>query len=161
MPFSRKKKDDLLGWSIFGSWVRYKDPIVNTDGPTSSTNRNHCNGRSWITRDNFLPHMQRTTLNIRLSTAKVLFDSSQVLPCASEELGCEKTSLDPMSTYGTTLITVSCQSIEPKSLTWWSKYYINSGPDLTTKFVFEVNDNPQEHCGKRTDFYPTIMIPFL
>ena len=37
-----------------------------------------------------------------------------------------------------------------------TKYYIISGPDSTTKFVFEVKNNPQKHCGKPTDIYSTI-----
>ena len=49
----------------------------------------------WLSRDNFLPHMQRTTLKVRMSTGKVLSDSAQVLPCALEQLCCGKTSLDP------------------------------------------------------------------
>ena len=36
-----------------------------------------------------------------------------------------------------------------------TKYYIISGPDSTTKFVFNVKNNPQKHCGKPTDIYPT------
>ena len=68
-----------------------KNPIVFTDGSTSDTNRNHCTARGWITRDTFLPHMQRTTLKVRMSTGKVLSDSAQVLPSALEELGCETT----------------------------------------------------------------------
>ena len=36
-----------------------------------------------------------------------------------------------------------------------TKYYIISGPDSTTMFVFEVKNNPQKHCGKRTDSYVT------
>ena len=36
-----------------------------------------------------------------------------------------------------------------------TKYYIISGPDSTTIFVFEVKNNSQKHCGKPTDIYPT------
>ena len=36
-----------------------------------------------------------------------------------------------------------------------TKYYIFSGLDSTTKFVFEVKKNPQNHYGKPTDIYPT------
>ena len=72
-----------------------KNPIVITDGSTSVNIRNHCNSRGWITRDTFLPHLQRTTLKVRMSTGKFLSDSNQVLPCALEELACETTSLDP------------------------------------------------------------------
>ena len=82
--------DDFLG-------VEYhtKNPIVITDGSTSDDNGNHCTSRGWITRDTFVPQMQRTTLKVRMSTGKILCDSAQVLPCALEELGCETTSLDP------------------------------------------------------------------
>ena len=37
-----------------------------------------------------------------------------------------------------------------------TKNYIISGPDSTTKFVFEFKIIPQKHCGKPMDFYPTI-----
>ena len=72
-----------------------KNPFVITDVSTSDDNRNHCSSHGWITRNTFLPHMQRRTLKVRMSTGKVLSDSAQVLPCALEELGCETTSLDP------------------------------------------------------------------
>ena len=71
-----------------------KNSIVITDGSTSDDNRNHCTARGRITRDTFVPHKQRTILKVRMSIGKVLSDSSQVLPCALEELGCETTSMD-------------------------------------------------------------------
>ena len=72
-----------------------KNPIVIIDGSTSDDIKNHCAVRGWITRDTFLPHMQRTTLKVKMSTGKVLSDSAQVFPGALEELGCEILSLDP------------------------------------------------------------------
>ena len=36
-----------------------------------------------------------------------------------------------------------------------TKYYVISGKDSTSKFVFEVKNNPQKHCGKPTPNYPT------
>ena len=36
-----------------------------------------------------------------------------------------------------------------------TKYYIISGPNSTTKVVFEVENNPQKHCGKPAIFNPT------
>ena len=35
------------------------------------------------------------------------------------------------------------------------KYYVISGADSSSKFVFEVKNNPQEHCGKPTYSFPT------
>ena len=72
-----------------------RNPIVITDGFTSDDYRNHCNAGRWIIRDTFFPHMQRTTLKVRMSTGKISSDSAQVFACALEELGCETTSWDP------------------------------------------------------------------
>ena len=57
-----------------------KKPIVRTYGDTSNDNRNECDGKSWITRDTFLPHMQKTTLKVTLENGKVLSDTGLILP---------------------------------------------------------------------------------
>ena len=135
-----------------------KDPIVRTDGSTSDSNGNHCNARGWITSDTFLPHMQRTTLKVRMSTGKVLSDSAQVLPCALEELGCETTSLDPYAyiwDYPDNCVLSVLRIEDVIMLKQGTKNYITSGHNSTTKFVFEVKKSPQKHCGKPTDIYPT------
>ena len=94
MPISSKRKHDLSGRSFLGVEYDTKNPIVITDGSTSDDNRNHCTAHGWITRDTFLPHMQRTTLKSKMSTGKVVSNSAQVLSYALENLGCENTSLD-------------------------------------------------------------------
>ena len=135
-----------------------KDPIVQTEGSTSDSNRNHFNILGWITRDTFLPHMQRTTLKVRMSTGKILSDSAQVLPCALEELGCETTSLDPYAyiwDYPDDCELSVLQTEDVNMVKQGTKYYIISGPDSTTKLVFDVKNSPQKHCGKPTVFYPT------
>ena len=135
-----------------------KYPIVKT---TSDRNRNHCNVRGWITRYTFLPHMQRTTLKVRMSTGKFLSDSVQVLPCALEELGCETTSLDPYAyiwDYPDNCMLSVLQTEDVNMVKQGTKYCIISGPNSTTKFVFEVKNNPQKHCGKPTDIYPTTYV---
>ena len=78
----RKGKSIYLADQFLAVEYDTRDPIVKTDGSTSDSNRNHCIVRGWITRDTFLRHMQRTTLKVRMSTGKVLSDSTQVLPCA-------------------------------------------------------------------------------
>ena len=102
--------------------------------------------------------MQRRTLKVRMSTGKVLSDSAQVLPCALEGLGCETTSLDPYAyiwDYPNNCVLSALRPEDVNMVKQGRKYYINSGPDSTTKFVFEVKNNTQKHCGKPTDFYPT------
>ena len=135
-----------------------KNPFVITDGSASDTNTNHCTARGWITRDTFLPHMHRTTLKVRMSTGKNLSDSALVLPCALEKLGCETTSLDPYAyiwDYPDNCVLSVLRTEEVNKVKQGTEYYIISGPDSTTKFVFEVNNHPQKHCGKPTDIYST------
>ena len=154
----RKRKSVYLADQFLEVEYDTKDPIVETDGSKSDSNRNHCNTRGWITRNNFLPHMQRTTLKVRMSTGKVLSNAAQVLPCALEELGCGTTSLDPYAyiwDYPDNCVSSILRTEEVNMLKQGTNNYIISRPDSTTKFVFEVKNNPQKHCGKPTDIYPT------
>ena len=135
-----------------------KNSIVITDSSTSDNDRNHFTARGWITRDTFLPHMQRTTLKVRMSTGKVLSDSAQVLPCALEELLWETTSLDPYAyiwDYLDNCVLLVLQTEEVNVVKQGTKDYAISGPDSTKKSVLEDKNNPQKHCGKLTDIYPT------
>ena len=84
-----------LADQFLGVEYNTRNPVVITDGSMSDNNRNHCQAPCWINRDTFLPHTQRTTLKVRISTGKVSSDSAQVLPCALEELDCETISFDP------------------------------------------------------------------
>ena len=107
--------------------------------------------------------MQRTTLKVRMSTGNVSSDSVQVLPCALEELGCETTSLDPYAyiwDYPDNCVMSVLRNEDVNIVKQGTKYYIISGPDSSTKFVFEDKNNPQKLCGKPTDIYPTIYDSF-
>ena len=90
---AKGKKITLLGHSIKVGFDT-KNPIVKTFVDSSDDYRIEYDGKSWITRDLFLPHIQTTTLKVTLENEKVLSDTSLILPCAVEELGVETTSLD-------------------------------------------------------------------
>ena len=91
---AKGKEITLLGRSInFG--LDTKNPFVKTSVDTSADYRDECDGKGWIARDTFLPHLQTTTLKVTLEKGKVLSDTGLMSPCALEELGCETTSLDP------------------------------------------------------------------
>ena len=93
--------------------------------------------------------MQRTTLKVRMSTVKISSDSVQVLPCALEELGCETTSLGHYAyiwDYPDNFVLSVLRTENVNMLKKRTKYYIISGPDSATKFVFEVKNKPQKHC---------------
>ena len=153
-----KGKDiTLLGHSInFG--FDTKNPIVKTYSDTSDDYRNELDGKGWITRDTFLPHMQTTTLKNNLENGKVLSDTGLILPCALEELGCETTSLDSYAFFWDypDNCAISILRIEKVNMVkQGKKYQVISGADSSSKFVFQVKNNPQKHCGKPTSIYPT------
>ena len=158
MPISCERKNDYLADQFLGVEYATKNLIVITDGSTSGTNKNHCTSRGLITRDTFLPHMQRTRLKVRMSTGKVLSDSAQVLPSALEQLGSETISLDAYAylwDYPDNCVLSVLRTKDVNMVKQGTKYYIISGPNSTTIFVFEVKNIPQKLCGKPKDNYPT------
>ena len=79
--------------------------------------------------------MQTIILKATSQNGKALPNTRLILPCAWEELG--------------------CRTKEVNMLKHGNKYYNNSGADCSSKFVFEVKNNPQKHCGKPTCNYRT------
>ena len=153
-----KKRSIYLADQILAVEYDTKKPIVKTDGSTSDSNRNHCNVRGWITRDTFLPHMQPATLKFRMSSGKNLSDSAQVLPCSLKELGFETTSLDPNAyiwDYPDNCVLSVLRTEDVNMVKQGTINYMISGPNSTTKSVFEVKNNSQKPCGKPTDTYLT------
>ena len=77
---------------------------------------------------------------------------------ALEELVCETTSLDPYAylwDYPDNCVLSVFRTENVNMVKQGTKYYIISGAKSTTKFVSEVKNGPQKHCGKPTDIYPT------
>ena len=147
----------LQGHWIGAEWDT-KTPVVKVSGDPSGSNRNHCKTRGWISRDTFITHMQKTTLKVTMENGKRLSDMGLILPCALEELGCETTSLDPYAyiwDYPDNCVPSVLRTEEVNMVKQDTKYYVISGKDSTSKFVFEVKNNPQKHCGKPTPIYPT------
>ena len=64
-----------------------KNPFVVTDGSTSVYNGSHCTPRYLITSDTFPPHMQRTTLKVRMSPGKGLPDSAPKIAMCTGRVG--------------------------------------------------------------------------
>ena len=148
---------NLQGHWIGAEWDT-KTPVVKVSGDPTGSNRNHCKTRGWISRDTFIIHMQKTTLKVTIENGKVLSDMGLLLPCALGELGCETTSLDPYGytwDYPDNCVLSVLRTEDVNMVKQHNKYYVISGSDSTSKFVFEVKNNPQKHCGKPTPIYPT------
>ena len=130
----------MLGHSInFG--FDTKNTLLKTYGDTSDDYRNERHGKIWITRDTFLPHMQTTALKVTLESGKVLSDTGLILPCALEELGCETSSFDPCAyiwDYPDNCAISILRSEEVNMVKQGEKYYVISGAESSSKFVFEV-----------------------
>ena len=147
---------NLQGHWIGAEWDT-KTPVVKVSGDPSGSNRNHFKTRGWISRDTFIIHMQKTTLKVTMENEKVLSDMGLILPCALEELRCETISLDPYAYiwyYPDNCVLSVLRTAEVNMVKQDTKYYVISGKDSTSKFVFEVKNNPQNHCGKPTPNYP-------
>ena len=153
-----KGKDITLLGHLINFDFDSKNFIVKTTCDTSDDYRNECDGKGWITRDTFLPHMQTTTLKVTLENGKVLSDTGLILPCALEELGCETTSLDPFAyiwDYPDNCAISILRNEEIIMVKQGKKYYVIRGADSSSRFVFEVKKNPQKHCGKPTSIFFT------
>ena len=88
---------------------------------------------------------------------EVLSDMGLILPCALEELGCETTSLDPYAyiwDYPDNYVLSIIRTEDVNMVKQDRKYYVMSGKISTSKFVFEVKNNPQKLCGTPTPIYP-------
>ena len=148
---------NLQGHWISAEWDT-KTPVVKVSGDPTASNRNHCKTKGWISRNTFIIHMQKTTLRVTMETGKVSSDMALILPCSLEELGSETTSLDPYAyiwDYPDNCVFSLLRTEEVNMFKQDRKYYVISGKDSTSKFVFEVNNNPQKHCGKPIPIYPT------
>ena len=102
--------------------------------------------------------MQKTTLKVTMENGEVLSDMGLILPCALQELGCETTSLDAYAFiwgYPDNCVLSILRTEDVNMVKQNRKYYVISGKDSTSKFVFEVKNNPQKQCGKPTPIYPT------
>ena len=92
--------------------------------------------------------MQKTTLKATMENGKMLSDMGLILSCALEELGCETSSLDPFAyiwDYADNCVLSILRTEDFNMVKRDTKYYVISGKDSTSKFLFEVKYNPQKH----------------
>ena len=148
--------------SLQGHWIGAewdtKTPVVEVSGDLTGSNRNHGKTKGSISRDTFIIHMQKTTRKVTMENGKVLSDMGNILPYALEELGCETTSLDPYAyiwDYPDNCVLSVLRTEEVNMVKQDTKYYVISGKYSTSKFLFEVKNNPRKHCGKPTPIYST------
>ena len=75
-----------------------------------------------------------------------------------EHLGCETTSLDPYAYiwhYPDNCAISILRTEEVNMVKQGKKCFVFSGANSSSKFVFEVKNDPQKLCRKPTSIYPT------
>ena len=133
----------------------------NKRADLSDKYRNECDSYGWVYRKTFEDHVQDVVpvLKVRTMDGKVMSKDGLQLPCPLEELGCNTTSFDPYE-Y-TWDIPVKCVlAIHRKEDVNMIKrgkndYYIVSGRNNTSQYLFEVKTEPQIFCNKPVQLYPT------
>ena len=96
--------------------------------------------------------MQQTILTVAIENGKLLSDKG-LIPPSAVALGCETTSRDPYGCiwdYPDNCVLSVLRTEVVKMVKQHKKYYVISGTDSTSKFVFEFRNNPQKHCGQPT-----------
>ena len=153
---ARRIEITLLGHSINFGFDR-KNSFVKTLGDTSDDYRKECDGKSWITRDTFFPHNTTTTPKVTLESGKVLSDTVLNIPCALEELGYETTSLNPyvyIWHYSDNCAISILRTEEVNMVKQGKKFYVISGANSSSNFVFEVKKQPSKTLRKADIFLP-------
>ena len=151
LTFIKGKEQTFVLHGKFG-----KDQVW--DGERDTTTRNECRVGGWIRRETFQANIQDVELNVKMKGGRVTTPFGLVLPCSLEDLGCESTSLDPYAytweAPDNCVLAVHRQETV-NMIKQGSSYYMVSGDNATTRFLFEIFNRPQSNCLKPDDVYPT------
>ena len=121
--------------------------------------RNECDSYGWINCKTFESHVQDVVLKVRTKDGKDMSKDGLQLPRPLEDLGCDTTSFDP---YAYTLdaldnCVLAIHQKEDANMIKQGKnnYFIVSGRNNTSQYLFEVKTEPQIFCNKPVQVYPT------
>ena len=125
---------------------------------SAKNNKNECDSYGWVNRKTFEVHVQQVVLKLRTKDGKVMSKDEWQLPCPLEELGCNTTSFDP---YAYTWeapdnFVIAIHWKEDVNMIKQGKYnfYIVSGRNNNSQYLFKVNTEPQIFCNKLVQVYP-------
>ena len=153
-------KDETLQFKkgVKTTVVKHKD--IDDDGADLSNKyRNECDSYGWINRKTFEGHVKDVVLEVRTRDGKVMSKEGLQLPCPLEELGYDTTSFDA---YAYTWdapdnCVLAIHQKEDVNMIKQGKnnYYIVSGRNNTSQYLFEVKTKPEVFCNKPVQVYPT------
>ena len=153
-------KDETLEFKkgVKTTAVKHKD--FDEDGADLSDKyRNECDSYGWVNRRTFEVHVQDVVLKVRTKDGKVMSKDGLQLPCPSEELGCSTTPSDPYAytwdAPGTCVLAIHRKEDVNLIKQGKNTYYIVSGRNNTSQYLFEVKTKPEVFCNKPFQVYPT------
>ena len=113
----------------------------------------------WLNRKTFEGHVQDVVRKVRTKDGKVMSKDLLQLPSPLEELGCDTTSFNPNAyTWDAPdNCVLAIQRKEDVNIIKQGKnnYYIASGPNNTSQYLFEVKTKPEVFCNRPIQVYPT------
>ena len=116
----KREEITLIGHSInFG--FDTKKLIVKTSGDTNNDYRSECDGKSWIARDDFLPHMRQQLWKLRWKTETFSLIFVRFYHALWKNWDVKLLRKTPMLTFGTILSNVRSQFFKLSKLIWWNK----------------------------------------
>ena len=138
--------------------VKHKD-FIDDGADLSDKYRNECHFQGWVNRKTFEGHVQDVVLKVRTKDGKVMRTEVLQLPCPLEELGCDTTSFDPYAytweTPGNCVLAIHRKEDVTMTKQGKNNYYIVSGRNNTSQYLFEVKTEPKIFCNKTVQVYPT------
>ena len=153
-------KDETLEFKkgVKTTVVKHKD--FDDDGADlSNTNRNECDKYGWVNRKTIEGHVQDVVLKFRTKDGKVMSKDGLQLPCPLEERGCDTTSFDPYAytwdAPDNCVLAIHRKDDVNMIKQGKNNYYIVSGRNNTSQYLFEVKTKPEVFCNKPVQVYPT------
>ena len=121
--------------------------------------RNECHSYGWVNRKTFEGHVKDVVLKVSTKDGKVMSKDGLHLPCPSDELGCDTISFDPYAYtwYAPDNCVLAFHRKEDVNMIKQGKnnYYIVSGRNNTSQYLFDVKTKPEVFYNKPVQVYPT------
>ena len=138
--------------------VKQKD-FDDNGADLSDKYRNECDSFGWVNRKTFEGRVQDVTLKVRTKDGKVNSKDGSQLPCPLEELGCDTTSFDPYAytweAADNCILAFHRKEDVNMIKQGRNNYYIVSGRNNTSQYLFEVKTKAEVVRNKPVQVYPT------
>ena len=138
--------------------VKQKD-FDDNGAVLSDKYRNECASYGWVNRKTFEGHVQDVVLKVGTKDGKVISKNGLQLPSPLEELGCDTNSFDPYAytwdAPDNCVLAIHRKEDVNMRKKGKNNYYIVSGRNNTSQYLFEVKTKPEVFCNQPVQVYPT------